>query len=330
MQRADSLSRLPDLLAELGVPLDRALAGTGVAPDQLRPDAFIPYAAYIEILNAVAALSGREDIGLLLGRGVSLAALGPVGRAMRHAATLGEALNDFVTRQIANSTGAAAYLLRTGPDVLFGYGIYDPAHRDSLHIHDLVLTAGCNLVAELTAGAVAPLEIFSCRRAPERMAPYRALGSCPIRFRQNQTCLLLSAASLSFALPEANARLRQEALAELAAARAMAPPGMGQRVRHMLRWLLLVEETAMPDVAARMGLHPRSLRRGLRQEGTSFEAIKDEVRFAVARELLQLGALPMSDIAATLDFASPSSFAHAFHRWSGTSPTRWRAGDGAA
>lgn len=80
----------------------------------------------------------------------------------------------------------------------------------------------------------------------------------------------------------------------------------------------------MSDVAAYLECHPRSLRRKLRQEGTSFEEIKDEVRYATARELLRLGALSITDIAITLDFASASSFVHTFRRWSDTSPIKWR------
>ncbi|MCH5376788.1 MAG: helix-turn-helix domain-containing protein, partial [Planctomycetes bacterium] len=59
------------------------------------------------------------------------------------------------------------------------------------------------------------------------------------------------------------------------------------------------------------------------------ETIKDDVRFAVARELLSLTSLPIGDIATTLDFASPSAVIHAFQRWSGTSPTTWRQGQNA-
>ena len=68
----------------------------------------------------------------------------------------------------------------------------------------------------------------------------------------------------------------------------------------MLRHLLLSGRSKMSDVAAYLECHPRSLRRKLRQEGTSFEEIKDEVRYAIARELLRLGALSITDIAITL------------------------------
>jgi AraC-like DNA-binding protein len=80
----------------------------------------------------------------------------------------------------------------------------------------------------------------------------------------------------------------------------------------------------MDDVARRLGLHTRAMRRRLRQEGTTFESIKDEVRYAAARDLLMLGDLNIADIAATLDYGVPSSFIHAFRRWSGMSPGRYR------
>jgi hypothetical protein len=40
-------------------------------------------------------------------------------------ATLGEALSDFVTFQLGNSTAAAVYLLRSANDVALGHGVYE-------------------------------------------------------------------------------------------------------------------------------------------------------------------------------------------------------------
>ena len=59
-------------------------------------------------------------------------------------------------------------------------------------------------------------------------------------------------------------------------------------------------------------------------EGVTFDAIKDEVRYAVARQLLSLTQLPSADVGLSLGYSTPSSFIHAFERWSGLSPTRWR------
>lgn len=324
LQRAASLMQLPGLLAHFGVELDAVLEGTGVTPGQLRPDGFIPYTAFLAILDNACRAARRDDVGMLLGQRQTLAALGPLGSAMRHAATLGEAIAAFAAFQISNSTGGAVYLIRAEHDVILGYGVYDQSVHTSLQIYDMVLAVGCNLLAELTEGAVGPTEILLSRPEPGDPAPYRRLGRCPVRFGQAQTGLLLTPSSLAFRLPEADIRLHEQSRAQLASALGDSRRDVGGQVRHLMRPLLLVEQGRMDDVAERLGLHPRTLRRKLRKEGTSFEAIKDEVRYAAARELLMLGALDIADIAFSLDYASLSSFVHAFRRWSGMSPGRWR------
>lgn len=325
MQRAAPVVQLPALLAELGVEIDAVLEGTGIAVSDLRPDAFIPFASAQALLDRAAALSGCDDIGLRLGRRRGIAALGPVGEAMRYSGTLGEALSDFVTFQLGNSNAAAAYLLRGSDDVAFGYGVHAFVGHVSPHVHDLALAVGCTVIIGLTQGAIEPVEIWSTRRAPANQAPYRELANCPVRFGQSQTCMFLSREAMDFALPSADRARREQALDALAAHPTLAPWAMADRVRHALRSLMLRGRTTMPEVAGHLGLHARSLRRALLREGTTFDAIKESVRYAVARELLSLTALPVGDIGMTLDFATPSAFVHAFRRWSGTTPAHWRS-----
>jgi AraC-like DNA-binding protein len=324
MQRAASLMPLPPLLAEFGVSMESVLEGTGISSSALGPASFIPYSVFLKILDNSAMATGRDDIGMLLGRRQTLAALGPLGKLVRHAATLGEALTEFVAFQINNSTGGAVYLLRADRDVMLGYGVYNPSVRISHHIYDLVLAVGCNLIAELTGGAVGPEEILLSRAPPSNPAPYRRLGRCSVHFDQNQTAILLGASALTFPLPEASIVLHREARAKLVSALEMSREELCGHVRHLLRPHLLMGQARMEDLAGRLELHPRTMRRRLRQEGTTFEAIKDEVRFTAARELLMLGALDIADIALTLDYSSVSSFVHAFRRWSGKSPGLWR------
>jgi AraC-like DNA-binding protein len=312
------------LLPELGVDVETVHEGTGISSDQVRPDSFIPYSAFLAILDNACLATGRDDIGILLGQRQTLTALGPLGKLMRHAATLGEALAEFVAFQISNSTGGAVYLLRADRDVMLGYAVYNPSIRVSHHIYDMALAVGCNLIAELTDGAVGPEEVLLARAAPADPGPYRRLCRCPVRFGQNQTGLLLRTTALSSRLPESDIALHAQARADLVSDLEKSRGETYEHVRHLLRPHLLMGQAKMEDLSGRLGLHPRAMRRKLLEEGTTFEEIKDEVRYTAARELLMLGTLGIADIAITLGYASASSFVHAFRRWSGMPPGLWR------
>jgi AraC-like DNA-binding protein len=323
-QRATLVAHLPLLLEEFGVPLDKALSGTGIAASDLVPDAFLPYAAVLALLDRAAALSGREDFGVVLGQRLSLAALGPAGEVLQQAGTLGEALSDYVQFQIWNSTGAAAYLYRTPQDFTFGYGIYDPAGAGAVQVHDLAITAGCLLIFLLTEYRVRPTEIWSIRPAPAEPGALARFAGCPVRYGQEQTCIFLPPAAAQFALAKGDRAAHAAALARLAARTAAAPWGKAASVRHALRAAIVAGRLGMPEIAAGLGQHPRSLRRALEREGTTFTALRDEVRVTMGRELLSLTPLHVGDIAQALGFADISAFTHAFTLRSGIAPTKWR------
>jgi AraC-like DNA-binding protein len=50
-----------------------------------------------------------------------------------------------------------------------------------------------------------------------------------------------------------------------------------------------------------------------------------EVRYEIARQLLEDTRMSMGQIAATLDYGDASAFSRAFRCWSGQNPTAWRA-----
>jgi AraC-like DNA-binding protein len=95
------------------------------------------------------------------------------------------------------------------------------------------------------------------------------------------------------------------------------------RVREHLR-AALPEHLALPALARRLFLSPRSLHRRLEDEGTSFRTIKDGLRRELAIEWLTKTSRPLGRIGADLGFADAAAFYRAFSSWTGSGPREYR------
>lgn len=81
---------------------------------------------------------------------------------------------------------------------------------------------------------------------------------------------------------------------------------------------------ALDAVAASLGMTTRTLRRRLEDEHTSYRELVEEVRRTLAQELLAGGRMKMEEVAERLGYSDATSFAHAFRRWKGHSPSELR------
>lgn len=78
------------------------------------------------------------------------------------------------------------------------------------------------------------------------------------------------------------------------------------------------------DLAPMLNLSPRSLHRQLKEEGTSLQVLKDEVRRERAIELLQRTRKPVKQVAESAGFQNEKSFIRAFKQWTGQTPAAFR------
>jgi len=88
--------------------------------------------------------------------------------------------------------------------------------------------------------------------------------------------------------------------------------------------LLLNGKTSGDDLALMLLMHRRTLNRRLRELGTTFQGVLDDVRFEAARQLLCYSEVSLDEIAASLGYAGVSPFMRTFRRWTGITPGQWR------
>jgi AraC-like DNA-binding protein len=102
------------------------------------------------------------------------------------------------------------------------------------------------------------------------------------------------------------------------------PGSLAARVRKLLRALPMAGWPAADQMAARLHVAEATMRRRLKQEGYTYQSIKDDLRRDIAIGELQDTDRTIADIAAAVGFAEPSAFHRAFRKWTGMRPTDYR------
>lgn len=166
------------------------------------------------------------------------------------------------------------------------------------------------------------------RPAPPALQPYRdALGVVP------EFGAPYNEVSFSQAMLDAPNDLANPVLVEILSAHAtnllQALPTtqpLIQQVEAALRLRLGRGEGAMPEVARALGMSARTLHRRLAAFGTTFQQVADGVRRSAACHRLRTTDQTVENLASALGFASTSAFQRAFRRWTGMTPSLFRAG----
>lgn len=97
---------------------------------------------------------------------------------------------------------------------------------------------------------------------------------------------------------------------------------------YQIRKMLLASPSRippLPEVASRLHLSPRTLRRKLETVGSSYNLILEDVRKKLAIRYLLDTPLTTEAISEKLSYSDAANFRHAFKRWTGTAPRAFRS-----
>ena len=167
------------------------------------------------------------------------------------------------------------------------------------------------------------------RDKPKELTPYRRHFRAPLRFGAEHSAIVFPTADLDRPLPGADPSAYARGLQILDELYASEGKGFADKVLLLLRRYFVTgsgfEGIDLHKAARLFTLHPRTLNRRLRAEGTTFSMLLAEARYEIARQMLRDTHLQTSEIASALGYADSASFIHAFRRWSGITPSAWRS-----
>jgi AraC-like DNA-binding protein len=260
-----------------------------------------------------------------VGQQGSLRSFGLVGLLGRYSENVETALRSLVRYFHLHNRGAAVDLEVDGDRAMLSFGSFRPHTEAADQIGDGAVAVMLNVMRDLCGADWTPEEAHFAHRRPEDVGIFRRFFAVPLRFDAEQYGLVFSSGWLSRHVSDNDPELLRLLQQQIEALEARYGDEFPARVRSVLRTALLTDQAGAGQVAALFSMHSRTMNRRLNVCGTSFQALVDEGRFEIARQMLEDSAMNVSRIAATLNYADASAFSRAFRRWSGTTPAQWRA-----
>lgn len=162
--------------------------------------------------------------------------------------------------------------------------------------------------------------------APAYADQFAAFFGVPVQFDRPCNALIIESSILDQALEGAFPVLHQQAqfLVEQRLDKEARRQGMGFELEEKISRDPSLLELGIEDMADRLGLHPRTLQRRLKDEDDSYLNVQARMRHRLACQWLSQGGMSIDDISAKLGFSDRRAFTAAFKRWEGSTPSAWR------
>jgi AraC-like DNA-binding protein len=285
----------------------------------------VPAADFESLLESFLAESNNPALGLAMGEHASLVALGltkpPQGSARP---SLRVVIESFMARYVFSVDGLSPELSVADDEATLSFPVHGASAATQRLRAEYGVTLGLLLLRAWGGPFATPRWVSFPHEAPSYVHEYRRLFGSAARFGAERAALGFSAQLL-----RAPAYLWRRQLVHSASTRAMRAAA-SLRVDETVRKLLISgpcrvsERPEMAEIAARLCVHERTLRRQLASIGVCFrELLADALRERALSLVLDSTHSPES-VSAELGFSQTSAFHRAFKRWTGYTPMHYR------
>jgi AraC-like DNA-binding protein len=318
-----------ELTAMHGLDVEETLGAAGCAEALGDIDGRIPWqiaerisAAVVErmgisgLLRATAALRGDR--------------FGPLYYVARHSATMRLALSRIAKYYRVTSDLGDYRLVETPQSARF-----ELWQREFLSVSftramsTVWVTAVIAVIRQLSGQDFHPFEVSLETPRPVDQAEvgaHTAVLPYPLRFDMPCSAIEFDLRVLDLKVVDADPVLETAMLRYIddLAARIPNDATFGRRLGQILVESIHRGDHCVGEAARQLGTTPRTMQRRLREEGTSYKQVLDDVRQEIAVTQMRERRVSADEIASLLGFDKSSSFHRAFKRWTGVTPGEFR------
>ena len=324
------VAALVEVLVEQGIAPEASLSGTGLSPENLaNPETRTSVRQYITVCSNALQLSKTPETPFRTGSQIPLSAYGMYGFALVCSPTIREYFQvavkyhrlatPLLSMSWREEGDYASWIFPvnaavTHPDPLLRFLMEQQLTQLSTHLR-----------AMLQNDSYLPVGAALSYSAPRHTDLYERYLGCKVRFGQPMSELVYPKSILS-AKPLMAHGLTSKILQETCdriLGEVKTSTGVAGEVYQIIA-STPGHSPSMESVARQISTTVRTLNRKLNAEGTSFTQILDDVRCNLASEYLRSTKLSIDDISELVGFSDAANFRHAFRRWTGSTPARYR------
>lgn len=294
------------------------------------PKAVMPLEDYLAFFETAALRAANPAFGLQAGRLAASDSLGALGFLFLSAPTFRAALQGFCAYLAALQQATAnRFTVRDGI-ASFEYSISDQSLQNRRQDAEFSIAVMHNFCRSYCGSDFELTEVRFEHAGSGEPRAYRDFFRCPVTFDADTNCLSFEDRFLNRrggVIDPALFPIIEEYLTRRAADGAR-EEGSPKDLIRALEASPLDAAPTLREAAAALCISVATLNRRLRAEGVSWRGIVQERRMNAAARLLQQSKRDVAEIALAVGYAESASFVRSFHRHFGTTPKKFRDGQG--
>lgn len=301
------------------------LEGTGLVEAQLEDSQarLSPYALN-QLFQRALLLTGEPGLGFYFGLQLKLSSHGSVGFAAMTSATLRDALRVAERFLSLRSPFLSLRTVETADSAALELGSAYPDSEVHVFLTEALFTALIQMARSMLGRPVQAMFELSYPE-PAHFTGFAHLWPGPARFGRPLSRICFAPSILDESLQMSDALAARQALVECE--RELGSLLETSSLLASVRRQLGGRERGYPsltELARERHVSPRTMKRRLAEQGTSYQTLLDELRRDRSLKLLELESSTIEQIAEQLGYSDAANFNRAFRRWLGVSPSAWR------
>lgn len=304
---------------------EQILSDMGIDPGLLDyPENSIPFTTAGKLIETCAEKTGIPHFGLLIGQQVRPENIGQFADLAIYAPDVHTALRNMILHVCVHDRGGAPTFTRAHGTAILGYALYEHVGQGVKQINDTSLSVMCNLMRAMCGETWTPREIHFSHAQPKDLTPYENFFRAPLIFDADMDALLFFENWLEKRIPSANEQRFNFLLEQFKLLEQEMRIGLEEKVRALVRPLIVTRSCTHETIASMLAIHPRTLNRRMKNTGTTLRKVVSEMRFEIAKQMLLESEISVTELSTMVGYADSSTLARSFQRWAGSTPTEWR------